>query len=58
VESKDDIEITLGLEAEKEYKVYVDDTNIGKMKSSLGGKISFSIELNEGENVKVRVVKL
>ena len=58
VESKDDIEITLGLEAEKEYKVFVNDTNIGRMKSSLGGKISLSIELDEGETAKVRVVKL
>ncbi len=58
VESGDDIEITLGREPEQEYKVYVNDTNIGKMKSSLGGKISFSIELNEGENARVRVVKL
>ena len=39
-------------------KVYVDETNIGKMRSSLGGKIDFSIELNEGETAKVQVVKL
>ena len=58
VESDDDVEITLGLEPEKEYKVYVDETNIGKMKSNLGGKISFSIELNAGETAKVRVVRL
>ena len=58
VESDDDVEITLALEPEKEYKVYVDETNIGKMKSNLGGKISFSIELNAGETAKVRVVRL
>ena len=58
VESEDDIQITLELEPEKEYKVFVDDTNIGKMKSGLGGKISFSIELNAGESAKVRVAKL
>lgn len=58
VESKDDIEITLGLEAEREYKVYVNDFNIGKMKSSLGGKISFSIELDEGVVARILVEKL
>ncbi|MDO4975989.1 MAG: endosialidase [Eubacteriales bacterium] len=58
VESADDIEITLGLAAEAEYKVYVDDTNIGKMKANLGGKINFSIELNAGQTAKVRVVTL
>ena len=58
VEAADDIHITLELEPEKEYKVFIDDTNIGKMKSSLGGKIDFSIEMNEGETVKVDVIKL
>ena len=58
VEAVDDIHITLEVEPEKEYKVFVDDTNIGKMKSTLGGKIDFSIELNEGEKAKVQVVKL
>ena len=58
VEAVDDIHITLEVEPEKEYKVFVDDTNIGKMKSTLGGNIDFSIELNEGETAKVQVVKL
>ena len=58
VEAVDDIHITLEVEPEKEYKVFVDDTNIGKIKSTLGGKIDFSIELNEGETAKVQVVKL
>lgn len=57
-EAADDVHITLELEPEKEYKVFVDDTNIGKMKSNLGGKIDFSIELNEGESAKVSVIKL
>ena len=57
VEAADDIHITLELEPEKEYKVYVDDTNIGRMKSNLGGKIDFSIELNAGESAKVDVIK-
>ncbi len=58
VEAMDDIEITLGLEAEQEYEVYVKETSIGKIKSNLGGKINFSIELNAEESVGVRVVKL
>lgn len=58
VEAPDDVQITVELEPEKEYKVYVDDTNIGKMRSNLGGKINFSIELNEGEQAKVNIVKL
>ena len=53
----DDLQITLEVEPEKEYKVYVNDTNIGKLKSSLSGKISFSIELDAGETAKVQIVK-
>ena len=57
-EAADDLQITLEVEPEKEYQVFVNDTNIGKLKSSLGGKISFSIELDAGETAKVQVVKL
>ena len=57
-EASDDVQITLEVEPEKEYKVFVNDTNIGKLKSSLSGKISFSIELDAGETAKVQVVKL
>ena len=56
-EAADDLQITLEVEPEKEYKVYVNDTNIGKLKSSLSGKISFSIELDAGETAKVQIVK-
>ena len=55
-EAADDLQITLEVEPEKEYKVYVNDTNIGKLKSSLSGKISFSIELDAGETAKVQIV--
>ncbi len=58
VEAADDVQITLELEPESEYKVFVDDTNIGKMKANLGGKVSFGIELNPGETAGVKVVKL
>ena len=34
-EAADDLQITLEVEPEKEYKVYVNDTNIGKLKYSL-----------------------
>jgi len=58
VEAEDDVQITLEVEPEKEYKLLVNDTNIGRVKSNLGGKINFSIELDPGESAKVLVVKL
>lgn len=58
VEGSEDVQITLELEPEKEYKVFVDDTNVGKMKTNLGGKLVVSVELSNGKQSKVKVVKL
>lgn len=52
-----DTQVALGLEAEAEYKLYIDGTNIGKMKTNLGGKLVFSLELTAGRSSEVRVVK-
>ena len=58
VEGWEDSSITLELEPEAEYKVYVDGTNVGKMKTNLGGKLVLSIEINPGQATQVRVEKL
>lgn len=58
IESLQDAQVTLELEAEKEYKVYVDGTNIGKMKTNLGGKLNLSVELIPNELVKIEIDKL
>lgn len=58
VEGWEDSSITLELEPEAEYKVYVDGTNVGKMKTNLGGKLVLSIEINPGQATQIRVVKL
>ncbi len=57
VEGTTDTQVALGLEAETEYKLYIDGTNIGKMKTNLGGKLVFSLELTTGRSSEVRVVK-
>jgi hypothetical protein len=51
-------QITLELEAEKDYEIYKNDTCLGKMKTNLGGKLVFSLDLEENSNDKVKVVKL
>ena len=58
VEAPEDAQITLELEAEKEYKVFIDDINVGKMKTNLGGKLPLSVELGNNETVKVKVERL
>jgi hypothetical protein len=58
VEGLEDSSITLELEPETEYKVYVAGTNVGKMKTNLGGKLNVSVELNPGEISEVKVEKI
>ncbi|MEA4816834.1 MAG: endosialidase [Lachnospiraceae bacterium] len=45
LESNEDIQVTMELEPEKEYKIIVDDVTVGKVKSGLSGKINFSVEI-------------
>ncbi len=58
VEGFEDSRITLELEAEKEYKIFIDDINVGKMKTNLGGKLMFSVELGGNNKSTIKVVKL
>lgn len=44
VESSSDSQITVELEPETEYTIYIDGQNAGKMKTNLGGKLSLSVE--------------
>jgi hypothetical protein len=58
VSGNDTAQITLELEAEKEYEIYKNNSNLGKMKTNLGGKLVLSIELEEGNKDFIKVVKL
>lgn len=58
VEAEEDAQITLELEAEREYKVFIDNTNVGKMKTNLGGKLPLSVELGNNESVEIKIEKL
>ena len=57
VEGDEDAQITVGLEEDTVYKVYVDGTNIGEMKTNLSGKLSISVELASVGAVEVKIVK-
>lgn len=56
-EAKEDVQITLGVEADQEYTVFVDQVNLGKVKTNLGGKLPISIEINPGQTVEIKVEK-
>ena len=57
VEGEQDAQITVQLENDSEYAVYVDDVAVGSMKTNMSGKLSVSVELEAGKSVKVRAVK-
>lgn len=58
VEGPEDAQITLELEDQAEYQVLVNEVNAGHMKTNLGGKLSLSVELNEGTSVAVKIEKI
>ena len=57
VEGAEDAQITLGLEPDSEYDIKVAGSDAGKMKTNLGGKLSFSVELEGCGQVEVEVVR-
>lgn len=50
-------QFTVGLEDDSEYVVYMDDVNVGDMKTNLSGKLSVSAELSGDKAVSVKIVK-
>ena len=57
VEGPEDAQITLELEEETEYEISIDGKSAGTMKTNLGGKLSFSVELGNAARVEVKIVK-
>ena len=58
VEGPNDAQITVELEEDTEYAITIDGVNAGQMKTNLGGKLSFSVELEQSEQVSVSIRKL
>ncbi|MBD5473568.1 MAG: endosialidase [Lachnospiraceae bacterium] len=56
-EGIEDAQITLGLEEDTEYEVFIDDKSIGKMKTNLGGKMNISLELGANKEVGIKVTR-
>lgn len=57
VEGDEDAQITIGLEDETEYDVFIDGENTGRMKTNLGGKLNLSVELAGSGEVSVKVIR-
>ena len=57
VEGDKDAQITVQLEDDCEYEIYEDGVGVGGMKTNMSGKLSLSVELNEGKEVEVKIVR-
>ncbi len=57
VEGTTDSQITVELEPEMEYIIYIDGQNVGKMKTNLGGKLVLSVEISAGRNADIKIKK-
>ena len=58
VEGIANTQITLDLEAEQEYRVVVDDTILGNMKTNIGGKLIISVDLTSNKSQEVLIEKI
>lgn len=58
VSGPEDAQITVGLEPETVYQVFLNSDSSGEIRTNLGGKLSFSVELgNNQDPVAVRIQK-
>ena len=57
VEGRKDAQITVQLENDTDYEIYVNDSAVGNMMTNMSGKLSVSVELEEGISVPVKAVR-
>lgn len=54
LESQEDLQVTLELEPEVEYRILIDDVTVDKIKTNLSGKVNFSAEVKkDAHNIHV-----
>ncbi len=56
VEGKEDAQVTVELESDQNYVLFIESKEIGTLKTNLAGKISFGVDFVEG-NQKVMIKK-
>lgn len=57
VESNEDVQMTLEMEPDAEYKILIDDVNVGRVKTNMAGKVTISVELHSNMPI-VKVEKI
>jgi hypothetical protein len=57
VKGDKDAQLTIQLEDDTDYEVFVDGMSAGDMKTNMSGKLVVSVELGEGSAATIRVEK-
>ena len=55
VEGEQDAQITVQLEEDREYEVFVDGASVGGMTTNVSGKLALSVELTPGKATRIRI---
>lgn len=58
VSGEKDAQIILGLAEDAEYKIFIQDVNVGTMKTNMSGKLVLSVETGAAEAVSVKAERL
>ena len=58
VTGSEDAQITIGLEDDEAYDVFVNGEDYGAVKANMSGKVNISVELNGKDAVEVTIKKL
>lgn len=57
VEGIEDAQITVELEVKQEYKIFIEDVQVGRITTGLAGKIGFSVDFASG-NQRISIKKV
>ena len=57
VSGAQDAQITVQLEEDMVYEIFTDGAAVGEMKTNMSGKLSLSVELQDGKDVDVKIVR-
>lgn len=57
VEGTKDAQITVQMEDDCDYEVYIDEVSTGDMSTNISGKLVISVELNEGTSTAIKIVR-
>ncbi len=57
VEGDVDAQLTIGLQEDQEYEIYISDAKVGEMSTGLSGKLSISVELANAGVIPVKIIQ-